>query len=297
MNPISFWDSRTESLQTEAVFGGDALRWLYGTRAGKLLSSSLLNRPWFSRLYGSWQDTPWSARKIEHFVREYGIAMDDYEPGPFRTFNEFFIRRFKPGRRPFTSDPQALPAFAEARYLSFDRLDPTERFPIKGIALNAAELLGSESQARPFAGGPAWIARLCPVDYHRYHYPDGGTTSSSYSLHGLLHSVSPIALRTKPDILITNERKVSILDTESLGRLAYVEVGAMSVGKIIQSHSELIAFKKGLEKGYFLFGGSTVILLAEPGKWKLDPAALDRSREGLETFFPLGAQIAQRLAE
>lgn len=294
MEPISFWDSRTECLQTEAVFGESALRWLYETGPGRLLSSGLLNKPWFSRFYGGFQDTAWSARKIERFIRDYRIDMGEYEPGPFRTFNEFFIRKFKPGRRPFAAASGELPAFAEARYFAFDRLDPEQRFPIKGIALTATDLLGGTTHAQPFIGGPAWIARLCPVDYHRYHYPDDGTTTSSYPLAGALHSVSPIALKTKPDILMTNERRVALLDTRSLGRLAYVEVGAMSVGKIVQSHAENTPFRRGEEKGHFLFGGSTVVLLAEPGRWQLDAATLERSRNGVETFFPLGACLGRR---
>jgi phosphatidylserine decarboxylase len=137
-------------------------------------------------------------------------------------------------------------------------------------------------------------ARLCPVDYHRYHYPDSGQTLDSYSLHGKLHSVSPIALHAKPDVLITNERRVAILQTEHFGKIAYVEIGALNVGRIVQSHSEATAFKRGQEKGYFLFGGSSAVILGEPGRWKLDPAMLERSLQGIETWVALGTPLAER---
>ncbi len=291
---IQFWNSRQGRIEKEEIFGEGPLRWLYETAAGRALSDTLLSRPWFSRLYGGFQDTRLSARKIDAFIRNYRIPVEEYEPGPWKTFNDFFIRRFREGARPFPEAPGTLGAFAEARYLAFERLDPRHRFPVKGIALTAAELLGSEEKAAPFAGGPAWIARLCPVDYHRYHYPDEGRTLESYPMHGQLHSVSPIALRKRPEILITNERRVALLETRNFGKLAFVEIGAMSVGKIEQSWPENRAFGRGDEKGYFLFGGSSAVLLAEPGPWKLDHGLLERSRSGLETWIPLGQPIGAR---
>ena len=100
----------------------------------------------------------------------------------------------------------------------------------------------------------------------------------------------------KKDILITNERHVSILQTKNFGRLAYVEVGAICVGKIVQSHPPEKPFQRGEEKGYFLFGGSTVILLGEPGAWSPDSDLLEQTSRGLETLVRLGEKIAQRRA-
>ena len=292
--PITYWNRKAGRLEQEQVYGEGALRWMYETRPGRTLGEGLLSRRWISALYGAVQDTSWSARKVAPFIRQFNIPMDEYDVGRFASFNEFFIRRFKPGARPFTQDPRELAAFAEARYFAVDRLDPAQRFPVKGIALSASELLGDATLAAPFEHGPAFIARLCPVDYHRFHYPDGGRTTRREHRAGPLHSVNPLALQFKPDILITNEREVSILQTAGFGRLAYVEVGATMVGKIVQTHPESTPFERGAEKGYFLFGGSTVVVLGEAGAWTPDSDLLEQSRQGRETLVRLGERIAVR---
>jgi phosphatidylserine decarboxylase len=138
------------------------------------------------------------------------------------------------------------------------------------------------------------LARLCPVDYHRFHFPDNGQVVEDYRIHGLFHSVNPLALKVKPDIFIQNERHVTILDTENFGKLAYIEVGAICVGKIIQStklHPSK-TFSRGDEKGYFLFGGSTVIVLGEKGKWKPSVDIVDNTHQGIETYLHLGTSVA-----
>jgi phosphatidylserine decarboxylase len=292
--PITYWNRRTARLEQEMVYGESALRWMYETRPGRTLGEGLLSQGWVSALYGAVQDTRWSAGKIAPFVAKFGIPMEEYEDKRFTSFNDFFIRRFKPGARSFTQHPRELAAFAEARYFAMDRLDPAQRFPVKGIALSAAELLGDAMLAAPFERGPAFIARLCPVDYHRFHFPDGGRITAQAHRGGPLHSVNPLALQFKPDILVTNERQVSILETDGFGRLAYVEVGATMVGKIVQSHPGTARFERGAEKGYFLFGGSTVVVLGEAGAWTPDADLLEQSRQGRETLVRLGERIATR---
>jgi phosphatidylserine decarboxylase len=292
--PVTYWNRRTGRAERELVYGEGPLRWMYETRPGRTLGEGVLSRRWVSALYGALQDTRWSARKIAPFVATYDIPMDEYEDAHFATFNDFFVRRFKPGARPVTQAPDEMAAFAEARYYAMERLDPAERFPVKGVALSAAELLGDAALAGPFAHGPAFIARLCPVDYHRFHFPDGGRIATRAQRGGPLHSVNPLALRYKPDILVTNERQVSILETANFGRLAYVEVGATMVGKIVQTHPATEPFERGAEKGYFLFGGSCVVVLGEPGAWTPDADLLEQSRQGRETLVRLGERIAAR---
>ena len=292
--PITYWNRRTGRAEEERVYGEGALRWMYETRPGRALGKGVLSRPWVSAAYGALQDTAWSARKIAPFVQQFGIPMQEYEEQRFSSFNDFFIRRFKPGMRPFTESPREFGAFAEARYFAMEALDPAQRFPVKGIALSARDLLGSDTIAAPFARGPAFIARLCPVDYHRFHFPDSGRIAHQTQERGPLHSVNPLALQFKPDILITNERRVSILDTDHFGRLAYVEVGATMVGKIVHTHPVAAPFARGAEKGYFLFGASTVVVLGEAGAWRPDDDLLEQSRQGRETLVRLGERIATR---
>ena len=156
------------------------------------------------------------------------------------------------------------------------------------------DLVAKEKWAETFSEGPLVVARLCPVDYHRYHYPDDGLVLESYRVPGILHSVNPIALKQKSEIFLKNERQVSILETKNFGKLAYIEVGATCVGKIIQS-SKSKNFSRGEEKGYFLFGGSTVILLGEKGAWTPSQDILDWTLKGTEVYLKLGQEMGRKL--
>jgi phosphatidylserine decarboxylase len=169
---------------------------------------------------------------------------------------------------------------------------PEQKVPVKGTALSAGALLENEKWSKVFEGGPLLLARLCPTDYHRFHFPDKGQIIETYSIHGKLHSVNPLALKYKQEIFITNERQVSILDTENFGKLAYIEVGALCVGRIVQTYGTRKHFYRGEEKGYFLFGGSTVIVLGEPGSWIPDHDLLRQTEQGRETLIRLGEQVA-----
>ena len=277
--PIQFWNRYSQKIETENVYGGGLIRWLYTTKSGQALSPFLV-KPLVTKTSGFYQNSTLSAFGITNFIKKFAIPMSEYEPGPYKSFNEFFIRQFKKGARPFIGQNTIMPAFSEGRYLGFESVNASQTFPVKGEFLSAEKILGSSDEAKPFEGGPLLISRLCPVDYHRFHYPDDGRTDAQYRLHGDFHSMNPAALKFKGDIFSTNERHVSILKTNNFGKLAYVEVGAFFVGKIVQTHLAS-TFRRGDEKGYFLFGGSTVILMGEPGQWVPDSDILKQSQQGL----------------
>jgi phosphatidylserine decarboxylase len=300
---MMIYDRKAGRVVEEKIFGESGVRFLYGNPLGGALESALLCRPWFSKLYGAYQSSGHSARGIDEFVRKFEIPMEEYEPGPFPTFNEFFIRKLKPGVRAFETDPNRFSAPAEGRYLVFPSVGENTPLPVKGATLNARALLGIEENPeeasrlglRHFVGGPGFIARLCPVDYHRFHFPDSGKVIARFRRRGSLRSVNPIALAVRGDLLFRNEREVSILETKNFGRIAYVEVGAICVGKIVQSHPDDREFERGDEKGYFLFGGSTVIVIGEKGGFEFDEDLLDKSKTGVECLVRLGEGIATRV--
>ncbi len=297
---ITYYNRYSKSHENELVYGAKAVEFAYSSFIGKMIApviaSSLV-----SKLYGSLQDLSSSQKKVKPFIEKFNIKIADYEKGSFqdqeiensyKNFNEFFIRKFKPGVRSFPEDHLKMGAIAEARYFGHAKITDDLKVPVKGNMLSAIDLIGDKEIAKDFIGGPLLIARLCPVDYHRYHYPDTGTTVSAFPIHGDLHSVNPIALKERPDIFIKNERRVAILETENFGKLAFIEVGATCVGKIVQSYDEKQKFQRGDEKGYFLFGGSTVVLLGEPGKWTPSSDILDNTQNGIETYIHLGDTIA-----
>ena len=293
---IKYIEARTGQMKTEKVYGKGAVKWLYGTLSGQLANSFITSRL-ISRIYGKIQDSAWSRTKVVPFIENFNIDMSEFEKEegcrqdePFSSFNQFFIRKFKAGKRPFEADLKKMPAPCEARYFGWDSIGDDITLPVKGSFLKAKDLLGKGEWGEVFHEGPGFIARLCPVDYHRFHFPDTGSVTDHYRIKGPLDSVNPLALKKKGEIFIQNERYVSILETQNFGKLAYIEVGATCVGKIVQS-TDLTAFKRGHEKGYFLFGGSTVIVLGEKGKFKLSESLVENTQKGIETYYRLGESL------
>jgi phosphatidylserine decarboxylase len=297
---INYFNRPAQSMETELVYGDSAIKFVYDNSFGQMLAPMIASKP-ISQLYGCYQDWSISKNKVAPFVEKFKIDLSLYKAGSisvskkensYKNFNEFFIREFESKKREFIDDEGKMPAFCEARYFGHEAVNDDVKVPVKGKLLNSDDLLGGSKWSQTFAGGPLLIARLCPVDYHRYHYPLTGETLDSFQIKGQYHSVNPIALTSKPEIFLINERRASILETEHFGKLAYIEVGAAMVGKIIQSHDEAKSHSKGDEKGYFLFGGSTVILLGEKGKWSPSEDILGNTRDGIETYLHLGDEVA-----
>lgn len=295
---IKYYNRTLGKIETEKVYGDKALSFIYTNPIGKLISGAISRSP-FSKAYGMVQDSYISSKKVRPFIENFNIQIDDYLPGStnaadirdsYKNFNEFFIRGLKPSARNFVKG-NFMPAPADARYVGYSSIDDSKVFPVKGEYLSPKDLIGQSKLAHYFEGGPLYIARLCPVDYHRYHYIDDGRTLDSYTVHGEFYSVNPVALKNKPDIFIKNERRVSILETKTFGKLAYIEVGATCVGKIVQSFDEKENFKRADQKGFFLFGASTVIVIGEKGKWHVSKDIEENTQNNMETYIKLGDEV------
>ena len=297
LEPIRYVDIETGITHEEQVYGGFWVRLLYGTWPGRLFSAVIAAPP-FSRFYGWLQDRPSSSRKVGPFIEKFHIEMTDFLPeegrppeSPYSTFNQFFTRRVTERARPFAGPPQ-FPAPCDARYFAYNGLNDSVSIPVKGSPFKAQTLVQNEQWNGYFEDGPGFVARLCPVDYHRYHFPDDGEVLDTWRIPGALHSVNPCALACREDIFMLNERQVTILETDHFGKLALVEVGATCVGKIEQTHTEK-RFSRGDEKGMFLFGGSTVIVIGEKGRWEIDPQILENTAQGIETFLKMGRPLGR----
>ena len=132
------------------------------------------------------------------------------------------------------------------------------------------------------------VFRLCVDDYHHYAFPDDGKVVSTKNINGILHTVQPIAFK-KNKVFTENARTITYLDCDNLGKVCYIEVGAMMIGKIV--NEEVTTFKKGDEKGHFEFGGSTVILLIEKDKVEINETILKNTENDIETIVKMGDQI------
>jgi phosphatidylserine decarboxylase len=287
--PLPLWDREARTLTQEFMPDSPAT---YDSHPRRSLTNWFQSHPAYDWLVAAYQDTRLSARKIEPFIKTHNIDMSEFEPGPYKTYADFFERSFRPGARIFPIDEASMGAFAEARYFAWDKLSAEQHFPIKGHSLNAEHLLGSVYKAHPFEGGPVILARLSPVDYHHLHYPDDGTTIDDHRLGKRLWTVNSNALRNQPDILFRNERKAQLLETKNFGRLGFIEIGALSVGRIVQVHPLDRPFMRGEQKSVFRFGGSAVVLFGEPGAWRPSEDLLQKTSEGVETLVRLGDGIA-----
>ena len=294
MDEITYFNRYTQRLEQEKVLGERWVKWFYGhdyrRHAGwmNLAAGHLL-----SRLYGAYMNSARSKRLIAPFIRDYAIKQDEFVMEDFANFNQFFIRRFKPQSRTWV-EGKRLAAPCQARYLGYAVNRPTNTYPVKGEDLAPQLLLRDNPWAKYFVGGPLLIARLCPVDYHRFHYGDNGRVMDQFTLPGRLHSVNPWALKTIPQLFAHNEKQITIIQTENFGYLAYLEVGALGVGKIVQTNLGP-EVKRGEEKGYFLFGGSTVIILGEPQRWQPSEDLLTHTAAAQETLINLGDEVGVAL--
>jgi phosphatidylserine decarboxylase len=264
----------------------------YDSRPRRSLTQWLESRRVYDWAVALYQNSAWSAREIEPFIKKHHVDMSEFKPVKYRSFAEFFDREFRPGVRSFPATAGEMGAFSEARYFGWEQLDPGQKFPIKGHSLDAARILGSADDAAAYRGGPVLLARLAPVDYHHNHYPDDGATVSSRWMGGPLWTVNQHALQHQEDILFRNHRQINILDTRNFGRLAFVEVGAMSVGRIQQVHPLEKPFSRGEEKSVFKFGGSAIIVFGQRGSWVPAHDLLEKTKNGMETFIRLGDVVA-----
>lgn len=290
--PVTVFDRRSGRTFQEFLDDSPAT---YESHPRKAKDQWLKAHPLYDWLCAAWQSTPWSARKIGPFVRKHRIDMSEFEPGPYRTYAAFFDRCFLPGRRTFPADPGQMGAFGEGRYFGWERLHPGMTFPIKGAALEPRAILGNADRVTHFEGGPVILARLSPVDYHHLHYPDDGILVEEARMGNRLWTVNPTALRNQPDILFRNERYIQLLRTDHFGLLGFVEVGALSVGRITQVHRNEHSFMRGDEKSVFKFGGSAVVLFGQAGKWRPTDDILQHTGDGMETYLRLGEVIAHSL--
>ena len=286
MEGIRYYNRYTGREEREQVPGEKYMQWIYGTASGKAALHVLIKRGVFSRLLGWLKNRPSSARSIPSFVEEYGINMEDSLKGvgEFRHFNDFFYRRLKPGARPLAGGEDTAVFPADARHMGWERADRIKNVFVKGQRFDLPSLLGSDTLAERYAAGAVVLSRLCPTDYHRFHFPVSGVPGPWTKLGGPLASVSPYCLRGRLAWLWTNKRNLTLIRSELWGEVAMLEVGATGVGLIEETYVPGVFSARGAEKGYFAFGGSTVMCFFEPGRVSLASDLLEKTEDGLELF-------------
>lgn len=294
--PIEYFNRYTQRIETEEVYGSYWLRLAYGgTRLGSFGLWTMAKRAWFSRWYGWKMSQVSSAKKIASFAKKYGVDTECMAETleSFDTFNAFFYRTLKEGARPINRNPDTVVFPADGRHLGFQNVDAIDGIFVKGQRFNLEQLLGSQELAAKYRGGALVLSRLCPVDYHRFHFPVSGVPEDATLINGPLYSVSPIALRQKISILMENKRMLTSVASDRWGDVLCIEIGATCVGTIQQTYTPGILVEKGAEKGYFSFGGSSTITLFEPGKIRLAEDLVRHAEEGRELYAHMGDAMGQ----
>jgi len=276
MQEIQYIDRVTGQLCQEKVYAGGWLRLMYGDSLfsrgpGRLIARTVAGVPWISRLAGWYQRRGWTRRQVRPFVENYRLDASEFAQSvdSYTSFNAFFCRRLKDSARPIAGGEDIAILPADGRYRFFPNVSENHWFDIKGRRLSLAGLLEDASLAKRYREGTLILARLCPTDYHRFHFPVDCTPSATKQIPGALYSVNPWALRQKMDIFSQNRRQITVLSTARYGEVLMVEIGATCVGTIHQTFTPEKPHQKGAEKGYFSFGGSAIALLFEPGRLQL----------------------------
>lgn len=292
---IQVYDRQQGQLFDEEVMSREWVDFLYTHPLGRLLEHHVLSQPLVSKVGGYFQARQ-GKKSIQAFIERYGINTREItQPVEhYRAFGDFFVRQLKPEARPFPADPHRLVAPADGRLLCMP-LSAEQYIPVKGCNYHLASLLENRSLAHQFEQGYVFIYRLAPVDYHRYCYIDNGSHGPVVKLKGKLHSVNPIAIDTDMPIFARNYREYTLLKTEHFGAVLHMEVGALMVGKVVQHHQGHHTFTRGEEKGYFEFGGSTIIQIFMPQVIVPDQDLLERSAQGIETLVRYGAGVGQKV--
>lgn len=237
------------------------LRFLYRTVPGRMILK-LLVHPRVSVAAGHFLSLGLSKLFVPWYVRKNHIDMKNVviPSGGFSSFNDFFTRRLNTGggfkaESGYVISP--CDGFLTPLDISKDRI-----FDIKNAEYTLEDLLKSKGLSERFKDGTAFVFRLTPANYHRYCYGVPGRILASRRIEGVLHCVRPVALGTFP-VFVQNSREYQVIRARDFGTVVQMEIGALLVGKIKNypvspGKSRVLA---GEEKGYFEFGGSTILLL------------------------------------
>ena len=152
--------------------------------------------------------------------------------------------------------------------------------------------VGGSSIAGEYLNGTCLVLRLGVENYHRYCYIDDGFKSGNHRIPGRYHPVQPIVVRKQP-VFVQNTREYTVLNTKNFGTVTQIEVGACLVGRIC-NHHEACIIHRGEEKGFFEFGGSTIVLLFKEGTVDIPQEVFDATLSDKEAIVKYGSAIGRK---
>ena len=290
---IRYIDRKTKELKTENPPAELFLKFLYHNPFGKYTLLPIVQRKFISEIYGRLMDKPSSAKKIFQFAKQFDIDLSELQKNldEFKSFNDFFYRRLKIGKR---NIEQGFVSPGDGRLIAFENISELKYFYVKGREFTLDKFLQNNDLAKKYKQASLIILRLAPNDYHRFHFPYNGIPSKTTKIKGKYNSVSPHALKGYfTNVFCQNKREYLILKTKDKNDILISPVGATMVGSIIETYSPETEVKKGDEMGYFKFGGSSIVILVDKDKIKIDEDILENTRNKMETLVRMGEKIAE----
>jgi phosphatidylserine decarboxylase len=291
MDVLNYRDRESGALLRERVYAAGQLEFLYGNPVGGLLLRHVLSRRSFSRLYGRFKRSRRTRNQIQAFIDTLGVDATEVEKPieAYDSIDEFFSRRLRPGSRPVDPKPEHLLSPCDGRAFAWQRLDDG-RVVVKATRTTVAEIIGDAATAAEFTHAAVLLVRLAAADYHRCHFPADGIAHAPHAVGSRLHSVHPIALEAGAPSF-ANYRVRTRLDTDAFGPVLIVEIGALTVGSIMQTFSPS-RVSRGQEKSYFRFGGSALMMLAHTTRIAFDEDLVRATAEGIESRVRVGTRVA-----
>ena len=265
-----------------------ALDFFYGTVIGRILLKPFITKT-ASNIVALYMNSGLSKHKIKKFVDKNDINLFEYDDKKYKSYNDFFIRKVISEKRPINSTKDVLISPCDSKVTAY-KIEDDLTLNIKNSYYTIDTLVDKDIMEE-YRGGTALVFRLSTDNYHRYCYIDSGSKGKNFHIKGVYHTVQPISLGHY-NFYKTNSREWTILNTKNFGKVIQVEVGALCVGRIKNNHESYI-YKKGEEKGYFEFGGSTIVLLFKKNVVKLDDDININSQEGIETIVKYGERIGK----
>ena len=229
------------------------------------------------------------------FADKHNINLEECEipEAGFSSFNDFFTRKLKAGARLIDQTPGGIVSPADAKVTFVQDISKKDIFIIKNSKWSLKKMLGNQLLAEIYEGGTLISYRLAPEDYHRFHFPIDSTPGFSKKISGKYDSVNPYVFKHGFDPLGENARDIIVLKSEEFCDPICIVVGAMGVGKIVETYTPYTLYKKGDEMGYFQFGASTVCLLFKKGIIQsCQEKFISNSQKMIETAVQQGQLIA-----
>ncbi len=266
--------------------------WLYGTCLGRILLFAV-RYTWCSALVGYFADSWFSKPLIEPFARSMDVVVEEAEKplSDYATFNEFFTRKLKKGARSIAASEIIMPC--DGIISVYQDIDPQATIQIKDKTVYVGDVAGSCIAQEVFDGATMVVIHLRPQDYHHFHVPCDAFYSGPVTISGTYDSVDSYVYSQGYNPLSTNERHVIVGIPHEQREFYMVLVGALAVGRIIETYPFCSFLEKGSEMGYFAFGASTIILLFPRSVCELVPSLKKalKQREQKHLFVKMGQSL------